>query len=165
MKYFVTAGAQEFEVVVDGETVTVDGQRHVARLTQLGDTSQRLLLLDDRPVSFPMEHESRGRWVVTSGGSRIEVAVEDERSRHVRSLLGSTGAPAATGTVRAPMPGMVVRILVAEGDEVAQGQGLLVLEAMKMENEIRAAAAGKVGALVVKPGTAVEKGQALVEVV
>lgn len=163
MKYFVTVGAREFEVVVEGESVTVDGAPHVARLTQLGDTSQRLLLLDDRPVSLPMEHEARGRWIVTSGGSRIEVAVEDERSRHVRSLLGSTGAPAGTGTIRAPMPGMVVRILVAEGDEVVQGQGLLALEAMKMENEIRAPASGKVGAVHVKAGTAVEKGQPLIE--
>ncbi len=165
MKYFVTVGAREFEVVVDGETVTVDGTRHVARLTQLGDTSQRLLLLDDHPLSLPMEHEARGRWVVTSGGTRVEVAVEDERSRHVRSLLGSTNAPAGAGPVRAPLPGMVVRILVAEGDEVAQGQGLLVLEAMKMENEIRAPAPGKVGTVLARAGTAVDKGQPLLEMV
>jgi pyruvate carboxylase subunit B len=61
------------------------------------------------------------------------------------------------------MPGLVVRVAVAPGDQVAAGQGVLVMEAMKMENELRAAAAGTVKAVKVSPGTAVEKGTVLIE--
>ena len=62
------------------------------------------------------------------------------------------------------MPGLVVRVNVAEGDEVAAGQGLVVMEAMKMENELRAPAPGRVRRVLATPGTAVEKGAVLVEV-
>ena len=61
------------------------------------------------------------------------------------------------------MPGLVVRVNVAEGDTVAAGQGLVVMEAMKMENELRAAAAGTVSRVLATPGAAVEKGAVLVE--
>ena len=76
----------------------------------------------------------------------------DERTRHIRSLTG--GAERARGPVmlRAPMPGLVVRILVEPGQEVAAGAGLVVLEAMKMENELKAPAAGTVGAVRAQAG-------------
>jgi pyruvate carboxylase subunit B len=61
------------------------------------------------------------------------------------------------------MPGLIVRIHVEVGAEVSAGQGLVVMEAMKMENELRAPAAGRVKAIVVMPGTAVEKGALLIE--
>jgi len=80
----------------------------------------------------------------------------------VRPQAGiSAGMRAAT--LKAPMPGLVVRIQVEPGQTVAPGGALLVLEAMKMENELRAAAGGLVRAVLVGPGQAVEKGQALVE--
>jgi pyruvate carboxylase subunit B len=61
------------------------------------------------------------------------------------------------------MPGLVVRVNVQPGDEVQAGQGLVVMEAMKMENELRAPAAGRVRAILAAPGTAVEKGAVLIE--
>jgi pyruvate carboxylase subunit B len=61
------------------------------------------------------------------------------------------------------MPGLVVRVLVEAGQQVTQGAGLVVLEAMKMENELRAAAPGCVAAVRVRPGDTVEKGQSLIE--
>ncbi len=67
-------------------------------------------------------------------------------------------------TINAPMPGKVIRLLVAEGDTVDAGQGLLVVEAMKMQNEIKSPKAGKVVAIAVAEGAAVNPGQALVSV-
>jgi pyruvate carboxylase subunit B len=61
------------------------------------------------------------------------------------------------------MPGLIVRVSVRRGDEVQAGQGLVVMEAMKMENELRAPAAGRVRAILAEPGTAVEKGAVLIE--
>jgi biotin carboxyl carrier protein len=89
--------------------------------------------------------------------------VMDERTRHIRSLTaGSTGAR-GPAPLRAPMPGLVVRVLVESGQEVAVGAGVVVLEAMKMENELKAPSAGVVGAIRVGAGEPVEKGQVLVE--
>jgi biotin carboxyl carrier protein len=74
-----------------------------------------------------------------------------------------SGVAAGPAPLIAPMPGLVVRVNVTEGDEVAAGQGLVVMEAMKMENELRAPAAGRVSRVHATAGTAVEKGTVLVE--
>jgi biotin carboxyl carrier protein len=78
--------------------------------------------------------------------------------------MTGAGRPAAgPGPVRAPMPGMVVRVEVAEGDAVAPGQGIVVVEAMKMENELKTESGGVVARINVEAGQAVEKGAVLVE--
>ena len=73
-------------------------------------------------------------------------------------------APSGPAPLVAPMPGLVVRVNVAPGDAVQPGQPLVVMEAMKMENELRASAPGRVRRVLATPGTAVEKGAVLVEV-
>jgi pyruvate carboxylase subunit B len=163
MKYVVTIGDREVEVTLDGERVIVDGVAHVAHLSPLAGTPLWLLVLDGVPVTLPAERTGHGEWVVTVHGERLDIRAEDERARRLRSLLGTTGREQQAGVIRAPMPGLVVRVQVAAGDVVAAGQGLLVLEAMKMENELRAPAAGLVASLAVQPGQPVEKGQVLVE--
>jgi biotin carboxyl carrier protein len=96
-------------------------------------------------------------------GERYEVEVVDERTRHIRSLTGSSDRGRGPGVLRAPMPGLVVRVQAQAGQAVSPGAGMVVLEAMKMENELRAASAGVVRAVRVAVGEAVEKGQVLVE--
>jgi biotin carboxyl carrier protein len=95
-------------------------------------------------------------------GERVEVAVQDERSREIAAVSGKTQPGAGGGTVHAPMPGLVVRIEVAEGQQVDAGAGLVVVEAMKMENELRAPRPGMVQTVHVAVGQAVEKGASLV---
>jgi len=89
--------------------------------------------------------------------------VLDERTRHIRSLAGGGDQRRAAGVLKAPMPGLVVRVQVQPGEKVAAGDPLVVLEAMKMENELKAGAPGVVKSVRVAPGEAVEKGQVLVE--
>ena len=96
-------------------------------------------------------------------GVRFEVEALDERSRAIRELAAATNGPSGPAPLVAPMPGMIVRVNVGAGDQVQAGQGLVVMEAMKMENELRAAAAGKVKRVHVSPGTAVDKGALLLE--
>jgi biotin carboxyl carrier protein len=110
-----------------------------------------------------MDDGGRGRWIVTVRGERWETEVIDERTRNIRSLTGAAVRPQGPGVLRAPMPGLVVRVLVEAGQVLAVGSGVLVLEAMKMENELRAHAAARVRAVRVRPGEAVEKGQVLAE--
>jgi pyruvate carboxylase subunit B len=102
-------------------------------------------------------------WRLIDRGTLREVEAVDERTRHIRSLAGSGASEPTGAVVRAPMPGLVVRLLVAEGDHVVAGQGLVVLEAMKMENELKAPVAGQVHAIRAVSGAAVEKGSVLVE--
>ena len=163
MKYIVTVLGREVEVEVDGEQVTVGGRSRAATLAAAPGTPVRQLLLDGRPESVAVESAGGGRWVVTRAGERWDVEVVDERTRHIRSLAGSGDKARGQAVLKAPMPGLVVRVQVEAGAAVVAGSGVIVLEAMKMENELRAAADGTVRVVRVRQGEAVEKGQVLVE--
>jgi biotin carboxyl carrier protein len=163
VRYIVTISGRSLEVEVDGEQVLVGGQSHAAALGSAADGLTRQLLIDGRPRTLIIRSSGRGQWMLNVGGDRWEVEVIDERTRHIRSLTG--GGERATGpaALRAPMPGLVVRVLVEPGQAVEAGAGLVVLEAMKMENELKASAGGTVSAIRSHAGEAVEKGQVLVE--
>ncbi len=163
MKHIVSVLGREVEADVDGEQVTVAGQTHTASLTVVPGTPVRQLLLDGRSEALAVEAAGGGRWTVTRRGERFDVEVLDERARHIRSLTGATERALGPAALRAPMPGLVVRVQVEAGQSIAAGAGVVVLEAMKMENELRAASAAVVQTVRVRPGEAVEKGQVLVE--
>jgi biotin carboxyl carrier protein len=163
MKYFVSVEGREIEVEVDGERVTVGDQSYHATFGRIPGTPLRQLVLDDRPVTLSIEPLGQGRWALALASERLEVEVLDERTRHIRTLTGSGDQRPKADVLRAPMPGMVVRINARPGDAVVAGVGLVVLEAMKMENELKAGASGRVKAIRVNPGEAVEKGQVLLE--
>ena len=163
MKYAVLLDGQVIEVEVDGDRVTVAGETHRATLGVIPGTSLRLLLLDGRPTTLSVESLGRGRWALAPGGERREVDVLDERALHIRSLTSNSDRPRASPVLKAPMPGLVLRVHVTPGQTVAAGAGLVVLEAMKMENELKAPGPAVVKAVRVQPGEAVEKGQVLLE--
>jgi len=163
MKYFVNLGSTTHEIVVDGHSVTIDGRPARAHIEMVHGTPVCHLVLDGRSHTFAVgAPASSGKWTLVDRGEMVEVEVLDERTRHIQSLVGAGKTQKGGGTVKAPMPGLVVKVLVEPGDPVAAGQGLVVLEAMKMENEIKAAAAGVVESVAVSQGQAVEKGAALV---
>lgn len=163
MKYFVRLVGRELVVEVDGDRVTVDGREAVAHLSAMAGTPLRNLVLDGRSYTLPLAPAGRGRWQVGRGGESWEAEVVDERTRHIQNLTGQAGAARGPGALRAPMPGLVVRVEVTPGQPVSPGQGAIVLEAMKMQNELRVASPGMVRAVRVVAGQAVEKGQVLVE--
>ena len=164
MKYYVRVGDEEIEVMHDGAEVRVDGALLEARLAEVEGTPVRMLTVGDEVHRIVVRPgASRGRYTLWVDGFRHEVEVLDERMRAIRELAGATAGPAGPAPLLAPMPGMVVRVQVQVGDVVVPGQGLVVMEAMKMENELRATAAATVKAVIVQPGTAVEKGALLIE--
>ncbi len=163
MRYFVSVQGQEVPVEVDGDRVSVGGKEFRAHLTVVPGTPVRHLLIDSASLSLICEPLDRGEWRLASGGTVLVASVVDERTRHIRSLTGDPGKAAGPSQLKAPMPGLVVRVLAREGDRVEVGRGLVVLEAMKMENELRAAVTGVVSSVRVSPGQAVEKGQVLLE--
>jgi biotin carboxyl carrier protein len=118
--------------------------------------------LDGRVVDLLMEGAPPDVGVVTRG-MRFYAKVESERMRAASAALGSRGA-AGESLVTSPMPGRVLKVLVAEGDAITAGTPLVVVEAMKMENELVAARDGTVAKIYVQPGATVESGAKLVEV-
>jgi biotin carboxyl carrier protein len=101
-------------------------------------------------------------YIVLLDGVQCAASVETERTRLIRRYARPEGTVHHRLEIHAPMPALVGRLLVAAGDEVQAGQPLLVLEAMKMENEIKAHRDAKVKEIAVVPGHTVEKGQLLI---
>lgn len=159
----MSVSGRDIEVDVDGERVTVAGRSLTASLRSAAGTPVRQLLLDGRSEAMAVEPAGSGRWAITRRGERSELEVIDERTRHIRGLTSGADRVRGPTVLRAPMPGLVVRVQVEAGQPVAAGVGVVVLEAMKMENELRVPAAGTVRAVRVRAGEAVEKGQVLVE--
>ena len=163
MKYIVTIQGQEIPVEVDGREVRVAGRTIEAHLSPVPGTPLRHLLLGGQSLTLVMGRQEPGRWQVEFHGTHYPVEVVDERTRHIRSLTSGPARQDGAAQLKAPMPGLVVRVLIEPGQNVVPGQGLIVLEAMKMENELKAKSRAKIRAIAVAPGQAVEKGQILVE--
>ena len=164
MKYVVRVGDETLEVTLEGTSVLVDGVAVPAQLTSLEGTPVRLLTLGDEVHRVLVRRgETRGRYAIWLDGFRHDVEALDERTRAILALSGAAAAPQGPAPLKAPMPGLVVRVNVQPGDQVQAGQGLVVIEAMKMENELRSASAGRVKGVHATPGMPVEKGALLVE--
>jgi biotin carboxyl carrier protein len=119
------------------------------------------ILVDNRSFDLEVVREGEDLMVASRGGAtRVTLVDAALKSRHP----GARPQAAGKASLKAMMPGRVVNVLVNVGDEVAAQQGLLVVEAMKMENELKAPKAGKVVEIKVKPGQTVEKGELLLVV-
>jgi biotin carboxyl carrier protein len=163
MKYYVRLGATTHEVSVDSGKVLLDGVAHAVDLARVPGTPIYHLLLGGKSwIVAAQELETPGRWVLGVAGERLEVSAVDERTRALESLAGAVEARSGAASVRAPMPGLVVRIEATEGQRVEAGAALVVVEAMKMENELRAPHAALVRTVHVAVGQAVERGAVLV---
>jgi pyruvate carboxylase subunit B len=164
VKYVVEVNGERLDALVDGAEVEAGGERVRAGVTDVEGTPVRLVTIGDQVHRVvARRHRERGRYTLWIDGYRYEVEALDERTRAIRDLSGARAGPSGPAPLVAPMPGLVVRVAVAVGDAVQAGQALVVMEAMKMENELRSSATGTVKAVLAAPGTAVEKGAVLVE--
>jgi biotin carboxyl carrier protein len=164
MRYFVTVNGRTYEVELGGsQAVRVDGRALSAELRAVPGTPVKHLLLDGRSYTLIATRANGAGWALHLDGQRLEVEAVDERTRAIREMTGHSAPARGPKPVRAPMPGLVVRIEVEAGQHVQPGQGVAVIEAMKMENELRADGAGVVARVLVAAGQAVEKGAVLVE--
>lgn len=126
------------------------------------DGHRFLLHLHGRTVPLVIQADGTTSVEITTGHRRFNVDVLDERAQLLSSLgVGAAGAGVATD-LKAPMPGLVLDVRVEQGDHVSEGDPLLVLEAMKMENELRAEADAVVEEVTIVAGEAVTKGQVLI---
>lgn len=164
MKYLVDVNGERITVELDGAHATVDGTRHDVSLTHVAGTPVRLVRIGEQVHRVVARRgASRGLWQLDVDGTRVEAEALDERLRAIKDLTAAAAVASGPAPLLAPMPGLVVRVAVAVGDTVSAGQGLVMIEAMKMENELRATAAGVVTAVRAIAGEAVNKGAVLVE--
>jgi biotin carboxyl carrier protein len=166
MKYVVEINGALHEVHVEGATATMSDVIGAAMLAPGNATPVRIMRIGDRVVRvLHRRGEGKGVYTLDIDGYAYSAEAVDERTRVIREMTAKAGGAAGPAPLKAPMPGLIVRVNVAVGDAVQAGQGLVVMEAMKMENELRATAAGIVKTIHATPGTAVEKGTLLVELV
>lgn len=164
MKYFATINDLTYEIDIDHHgRVTADGQELAADMKLVGGRHLYSLLLDNASYEIVLDEESEGRnlYSVMVSGLRYDVKVQDERSRRLALVDRSLRPPEGELLIKAPIPGLVVKVPIAAGQEVAEGETMIILEAMKMENELRAPRAGLVHEVRIKPGDQVALGQVL----
>jgi biotin carboxyl carrier protein len=165
MKYIVEIDGTRHEVVLEHGTARVnDGAAVPVALDALPGTPVHLVRVGDQ-VHRMIGHRDgeRGRYALALDGRRYSAEALDERARAIRDLAVAAATASGPRPLIAPMPGLIVRVTVAVGDSVIAGQGVVAMEAMKMENELRAPAAGTVKRILAVPGVAVEKGATLIE--
>lgn len=167
MRYEVAQGGDTFHVDVhevgphsydvsvdDGETVRVDAVKNPRTVYSI--------LIGAKQYEGSVDEREDGSLDIHVGTSAFDFTAVDER----RKLLVGAGTAVATGkqTILAQMPGKIVKLLVREGDEVSTDQALLIMEAMKMENEIKSPVDGTVTEIAIREGDAVETGQHMIVV-
>ena len=151
-EFSITLDGAAYKVIVDGNSILVNGQPFV-----VGVEDDRILV-DGTPYDVTIAESQ----VVVGGIAHalVVTGLDEERA----GPKAAARAVASAGSVTAIMPGKIIRVLVAEGDQVAEGDVICILEAMKMENELKAPKDGTVKALHIQSGQDVEMGAVLAEI-
>lgn len=164
MKYITTIGGREFEVeLIDDDHVIVNGVTYAVDFNSIGDQPVYSMIVDGNSYEAYVYPDDEG-WQVLLHGRLFPTTVEDEREKRLRAA--SAGAVAQRGEfhLKAPMPGLVVAIPVEEGQAIEKGDVLVVLESMKMQNELKAPRDGVISRLRVAKGDSVDQRQTLLSV-
>lgn len=161
MKYIAQIGNQSFEITILDDGHIQVGDEVLRYDFRPGSRTEHFsLIIDGRSYQIWMEPVNQSHRVHVAGYD-FEVHAEDERAHRLRRLAATDAASSGVGQVVAPMPGLVVKALVEPGQAVKRGDGIVIVEAMKMENEIRSPLSGTVKEIRVKSRQAVEKGEIL----
>jgi acetyl/propionyl-CoA carboxylase alpha subunit len=165
MRYVTNVGEHEYLIeILDDHHVTVDGVIYQIDFGEVSEHTVYSLLVDNRSYEAFVYPSEEG-WQVLLLGTQYELTVEDEREKRLRASLGGRIAENVEFHLKAPMPGLVVAIPVSDGQTVSKGDVLVVLESMKMQNELKSPRSGKISRVRVKPGDSVELRETLLSVV
>jgi len=164
MRYITTVEDKQFLVeIIDDKHVSVDGKVYQVDFESVSGQPVYSLIVDGKSHEGYVA-QAEDTWQVLLRGRLYPIIVEDEREKRLRSAAGGGVAETGEFHLRAPMPGLVVAIPVEEGQSVQKGQVLLILESMKMQNELKSPRDGTLGRVRVKPGETVEQRQTLLSV-
>ena len=138
MKYITTIDDQPHTIEIDDKAqLSVDGQCVEYDFQPSSDPTLYSLLIGNKSYELRISPEEEG-YTVQLEGDYLEVQVEDERTHRLAGVRGKLASGTGEINIKAPMPGVVIDLLIQEGDEVEEGQTLLILESMKMHNEFKA---------------------------
>lgn len=164
MRYICTIDGQEFLIeMIDDQHIVVDGETYEVDLNAIGTQPVFSLLVNGKSYEA-YAYTDKDTCQVLLHGQAYSVRVEDELEKQLSLSFGRDQGSQAEFHLRAPMPGLVVSIPVLEDQLVAEGDVLVILESMKMQNELRSPRAGKVARLQVKPGDRVNQQEILLSV-
>ena len=163
-KLVIKSNSKEFEVFIDpdsneGKVKIGNDEYHTAMNKLSSDTYS--FLFNGKSYLFNIQPDEEGCRIAWSGRETL-LEIEDERKRLLKTYVGASAAGKGVVKVKAPMPGLVVKLLVEVGSEVQKGDSLIVVEAMKMENEVKAPQSGKVTDIKVSEKQPVERGEVMV---
>jgi len=165
LRYLVQIDGADFELEVDrsdgGTVVSLGDRSERADLVRVGESPVYSLILGDSSHEISV-HRRNGDLEIVIGGQTYTARVLDERAMKIAAAGGGPTEGATGEILKAPMPGIVVGVAVAVGEEVSAGQGVVTLEAMKMENELKSASGGTVREIRVEVGQGVTQGEPLV---
>lgn len=165
MKYITTIDDRDFQIeIVDDHHVIVAGITYEVDFDSVGDQPVYSLLVDGNSYESYIYSDDQGLQVLLFG-TLYKAIVEDEREKRLRAALGGSVIERGDFHLKAPMPGLVVSIAVSEGQQIEKGDMLIILESMKMQNELKSPRAGRISRLRVEPGDNVEQRQTLLSVV
>lgn len=161
MKYIATVEGRSIEIDINAEgEILADGARLEVDFQSVADEPVYSMLLNGE--SFEANVSSGEMAVeVLLRGELFLIDVEDERQRRLRETAGAAVQQEGDFNLKAPMPGLVVSVPVEDGQSVAKGDHLIILESMKMQNELKAPKDGKVSRLRVASGDSVDQNQVL----
>jgi pyruvate carboxylase subunit B len=159
VKYYVTGAGETLLVEATETGVRIADRKLDAHIDTVAGSTRRHLRIGEHGIPLAARRADDG-WVIGIGGRVVRLTIEDERTHAIRELAPGLGA-GAPREVRAPMAGLVLRLEVSEGQHVDSGTGLIVIEAMKMENELRAQRSGIVASIAAKEGETVNPGDLL----
>jgi biotin carboxyl carrier protein len=165
MRYVTTIEGKDYQIeILDENHIVVDGELYNVDFNSINDQPVYSLLIDGKSIEAYV-YPILDSWQVLLQGHSYPAQVVDEREKSLRAAAGSSVSEREEYHLKAPMPGLVVAIPVDVGQQVERGEVLLVLESMKMQNELRTPRSGKVTRLRVKPGDSVEQNQTMLSVV
>ncbi len=143
------------------EKVVIDGSEVSFYREKLFFDGEMLIMLNNQPHRINIQPSGEELKIIVDG-SDYTATITDERTETINALIGNRASKQKrAGDIKAPMPGLVVKILVEEGERIKRGRGLILVEAMKMENEIKAPVDGVVDQIKVEAGKTVDKNQLL----
>ncbi len=165
MKYYATIDEQilEIEVARDG-TVLVNGEVMQIKSDSVAENTTSLILNNRSFNAVVVNSAEKDTYDVVVGGEAHTVLVQDQLTYRVAQAKQAAEANMGEVTVKSPMPGLIIAVPVEVGQEVEKGQTLVILESMKMENELKSPRAGVVLKIETEAAASVEKGQKLVTV-
>jgi biotin carboxyl carrier protein len=164
MRYVTTIGETEYSIeVLNKGRVSVNGKIMEVDFENISGQPVYSLVIDGKSYEA-FVYEGEEEWQVLLLGQQYPVHVEDEREKRLRAAAGGTIADSGEFNLKSPMPGLIVSVAVEQGQQVEKGAVLVILESMKMQNELKAPRAGTVARIKVKAGETVEQKQSLVTI-